>query len=93
MLAQSDQLLEDIFDLINTKKDERERADLARIGKLAIEYRMQQNTRRRTQAAIERHAAERRALRASICHDDGSVNRSTPGAVLQRAGAGEGDAR
>jgi hypothetical protein len=64
MLAASDLHAEDYFDIVNKQQGETDRAEVARAGKLAAQYRAQQIRERRMRRAIERRAEERRALKA-----------------------------
>lgn len=65
MIPASDQLMEDLYTFVNKAKDEPTRLELSRIALLAVQYRANQLKQQRTQRAIERVAAERRALKDS----------------------------
>ncbi len=65
MLPGSDQLLEDVYDLITRHRDEPTRTELARCAKIAVEYRLNKIKQQRLQRAAERRADERRQLRGS----------------------------
>ncbi len=74
LLPEADQLLEDIYTLVHTAPDT-DRTEAARIGKLAIQYRLNHRRQQRIQQAIDKRQAEKALLRTS-----GGGNRSVVGA-------------
>lgn len=66
MMAERDKLLEDIYTLIQRTDREDDAADAARIGLLAVQFRLNQRKRQRMERAIAKQRAERAQLRASI---------------------------
>ncbi len=83
MMPQSDQLLEDVYDLINRQDGERNRIECARIALLAAQFRAQQLRQKAMRRAIDKHAAERRALKAST--RESGLHTADPGAVASPA--------
>jgi hypothetical protein len=65
MMPMSDTLVESVYDIVNKQDGETDRAAVARAAHLAAQYRAQQLKQQHTQRAIERVAAERRALKES----------------------------
>lgn len=65
MIPMSDQMVESVYDIVNRQDGEIDRVEVARAARLAAEYRALQLKQKRTQRAIERVAAERRALKDS----------------------------
>lgn len=63
MMPASDEYSERTYDLINGYKDEPVRLELWRSAFLVVQYKAQQMERKRMQRAIDKRAAERKALR------------------------------
>jgi hypothetical protein len=81
MIPTADALIEDVYDFVFKRCPEAHRIDVARAALLAAQYRAQMLAQKRTQRAIERVAAERRALKDST----GASRDTQPRAALTSA--------
>ena len=90
MIPKADALVEQVYDTIFQVCPPEDREAVARICLLAAQYRIQQLARQRTQRAIDRVAAERKASTRASGNDRSA---GAGGVMLSPARAGQEEAQ